>query len=276
MSLENWKYYNHAFIPTTAPNEPADIFEVKNGNIFATNRGGLLARWTEDFDCKYETNWWYVIKDSPFDITTIKAKRRYEINKGLKSFEIKKLDNVSEYADSIFEITSDAYENYPKAYRPRIEHDEYVAGVAKWSGYDIYGAFAKENNRLVAWARLKPNEQYSNFEILKAMRSYEKLGVNAALVYGILEDYNPRLVNGYYICDGARSISHETAFQDYLEKYFEFRKAYCKLRIEYAPKMRLAVKMLYPFRKIISHVKSKGFVHNINSILQMEEIARQE
>lgn len=46
------------------------------------------------------------------------------------------------------------------------------------------------------------------------------------MVARILEDNNDRLNKGFYINDGARSIRHETAFQDYLEKYFGFRKAY--------------------------------------------------
>lgn len=41
-----------------------------------------LARWTSSFDCGHETNWWYVIKDTPFDINELKKKRRYEIRKG--------------------------------------------------------------------------------------------------------------------------------------------------------------------------------------------------
>ena len=39
----------------------------------------LLARWTEDFDCGYETEWWYVIKDTPLDLSKLKKKRRYDI-----------------------------------------------------------------------------------------------------------------------------------------------------------------------------------------------------
>lgn len=40
------------------------------------------------------------------------------------------------------------------------------------------------------------------------------------MVAAILEDNNHKLSTNYYINDGARSIRHETAFQDYLEKIF--------------------------------------------------------
>lgn len=278
--MKDWEYYNHAVIPTCAPHETPDLSSIIDGTIWNERWGGgksaLLARWTEDFDCGYETNWWYVIKDSPFDIASLKSKRRYEINKGLKTFEVRKIKNISEYADQIFTISKDAYEGYPKSYRPKIMRDEYIAGVNSWSGYDFYGAFSKEDGMLKAWARLKPYTDYSSFEMMKAIRSQEKLGVNTALIYGILEDYNPRLVNGYYICDGSRSINHETKFQDFLEKYFNFRKVFCKLHIQYNPKIRYIVKMIYPFRKIIKRIQTNSTAHKISVILQMEEIARKD
>lgn len=260
MMKDEWKYYNHAAIPNCAPHEMPELSAINDGSIWHLfgDSKPILARWTENWDCGYETNWWYVIKDTPFDISSLKAKRRYEINRGMKSFEIIKIDNTSTYAKQIYEVTKDAYEGYPRAYRPVIDRDTFIADVKKWSGYDIYGAISKEDGLLKAWARLKPYETYSNFEMLRAERSQEKLGVNAAIVYGILSDYNHKLANGYYICDGTRSISHETAFQDYLEKYFEFRRAYCKLFIEYAPRLQLPMKVLFPLRKLIMHFPNSG------------------
>ncbi len=232
-----------------------------------------MARWTTDWDCGHETNWWYVIKDTPFDIKELKAKRRYEINKGLKNFEIIKITEPEKYAQEIYEIVTDAYQDYPHAYRPQIEKESFIKGVKNWNRYELYGAISKETGFLVAYARLFLHEGYSDFEQMKAIRSYEKQGVNAALVYGILDDYNYRLNSGFYICDGARSINHETAFQDYLEKYFQFRKAYCTLKIVYSPKFGFMVKVIYPFRKILSKLDRIGLIHNINGILKMEGIA---
>ena len=87
MKINGWRYYNHAAIPTTLPHETPDISPIEDGGIWKLDGSPLLARWTTDFDCGYETNWWYIIKDTPFDISALKAKRRYEINKGVKNFE---------------------------------------------------------------------------------------------------------------------------------------------------------------------------------------------
>lgn len=107
---------------------------------------------------------------------------------------------------------------------------------------------------------------------MRACPESEKKGINAAMVAAIVEDYNARLGKNFYINDGARSISHETNFQDYLEKYFGFRKAYCKLHIAYNPRIKWAVKVLFPFRKILRKFDEIGFIHQINSVLYMEEL----
>ncbi len=92
------------------------------------------------------------------------------------------------------------------------------------------------------------------------------------MVAGILEYYSNRLEKGFYINDGSRTIRHETAFQDYLEKYFGLRKAYCKLNIKYKFPVNLAVKILYPFRNRISKESKVGSL--VSTVLQMEEIKR--
>lgn len=110
--------------------------------------------------------------------------------------------------------------------------------------------------------------------VQKTDPEFERLQVNAALVGKVMETYSDFLENGGIICDGARSINHETHFQDYLEKYFGFRKAYCRLHIRYNPKIAWAVKMLYPFKNILKKMDGNGIIHQINGVLKMEGIYR--
>lgn len=113
---------------------------------------------------------------------------------------------------------------------------------------------------------------YIDFCVLKTIPECERLGVNAALVNAILEENRNRFGNGFYICDGSRSVFHETAFQDYLEKYFEFRKAYCVLKIHYRFPLNLAIKVLFPFRNYIKG--NSKIVGQIKGVLKMEESKR--
>ncbi|MBQ8685358.1 MAG: hypothetical protein IJ514_04215 [Clostridia bacterium] len=277
MSL--WKYYNHAVLPTTAPHERVDTSPIRDGTIW--NGGGwkdaILARWTEDYDCGTETEFWYVIKDTPFDIGTLKSKRRYEITKGIKNFRVERIC-PREYTEEIFKVAVAAFEAYPAKYRPHLDKQRFIEDVKAWEeqGFIIYGAFYKETDELCGYAHIVEHEEWGEFPVLKTVPAMEKFGVNAAIVHTILTDANEKLGSGYYLCDGARAISHESAFQDYLEKYFGFRKAYCKLRIVYKPKYKIVIKLLYPFRKLLNKLDGVRLIHLVNGVLRMEYIIRKQ
>ena len=74
-----WEYYNHALVPTTAPHMEPDVSWIRNKKVWKEFAGGkypLLVRWVTDFDCGQETEWWHCIKDEPFDIANIPAKKK--------------------------------------------------------------------------------------------------------------------------------------------------------------------------------------------------------
>lgn len=262
MNIEGWRYYNHAVLPSSAPNVEVNMEPLLNSTIWKIGGGTpLLARWTSDFDCGYETDWWYVIKDDFFDISSLKSKRRYEINKGKKSFCVKVI-NAKEHISDIIEIQRKAYEEYPEQYRPTVNPEKISREINEWtSKYIVFGGFSDNSDNLCGYAVLIEDQNYVNFAMLKVLPSCEKQGINAAIVAGILEYYNERLTSKFFICDGERALFHETNFQDYLEKYFGFRKAYCKLHIKFRFPMSMIMKLLalFPERcfkmKALSKVK---------------------
>ncbi len=235
-----------------------------------------MARWTTGWDCGHETNWWYVIKDEPFDIWTLKSKRRYEVKKGNKNFEVKIINPV-EYGAELYRVQTAAFSAYPKKYRPSVDKERFINEIETWKEYDVFGAFFKETNELAGYALLKArNANFLELTVLKTTSALEKYAINAALVHGIVNCYEEFLRDGGIICDGARSVNHETHFQDYLEKYFGFRKAYCHLHVQYNPKIKWLIKLLFPLRKTLASFDGIGRIHSINSVLKMEEICRSE
>ena len=273
--MNSWKCYNRALVSNCAPHELPNLEALKQKRVWSEKGKPLLARWIDNFDCGYETNWWYVIKDTPFDISALKAKRRYEINKGLKNFDVKRI-LASDYCEDIYNIRVKAFSAYPEKYRPTVDKNELIASLSDCSKNIVYGAFSKENGELCGYAYLTKQGKCLDYNVHKTNPEYEHLAINAAIVYGILEDNVEHLSNGGYICDGSRSISHETAFQDYLEKYFEFRKAYCHLHVKYKPGVNFIVKLLYPFRRILKKFDNMSKIHKINAVLLMENIVRGE
>lgn len=115
-----------------------------------------------------------------------------------------------------------------------------------------------------------------DFCVMKATPKKERLGVNAAIVCKILENHSEFLRVGGYICDGARSVQHETAFQEYLEKYFGFRKAYCHLNIIYNPKYSYIIRIAYKLRRALKKLDFIPAIRMANALLRMEEINRDE
>ena len=276
MQIKGWKYYNHGAFPSIPPYEAPDLSVVESGEIWSLDGSPLLARWVSDFDKLDSGNWWYVIKDTPFDISKLKAKRRYEINKGIKCFDVRVID-PSQYKERLYEIQVAAFSAYPEKYRPTVERESFIVSIDGWSDFVILGAFTRENDELCGYALLcVESGRYVDFSVLKAIPDYERLGINAALCAGVMTHFDDFLKNGGILCDGARSISHETKFQDYLEKNFGFRKAYCKLYVAYSPEMKPIVKVLYPFRKILMRFNKNSKIHNINAVLKMESIVRGE
>lgn len=268
-----WQYYNHAIVPTCAPHEDAGYVDAK---ALFKKYGGVLIRYTSDFDCKTETGWWYIIKDTPFDIDTLKSKRRYVIKQGEKNFDVKVID-PEEYAEEIFSVAERAFSAYPEKYRPQLDKQRFIDEIVcrKHESHRIYGAFLRSNGALCGYTILSVNKMYG-LEVQKTDPAFECLQVNAALVYKVLRDYEQEIKAGKYITNGTRNILHETAFDDYLIKYFGFRKAYCNLHIIYRSKYKPIITIAYVMRKIFRKLDGIGIVHKLNGILKMEEIVRKQ
>lgn len=267
--LPSWECYQHMMIPTCAPHEEPDLYPVKDGTIF---HGGepILARWTTDFDCGYETSFWYTIKDSPFDINALKAKRRYEITRGTRNFDVHRI-NPADCVEALADVMADAFTVYPESYRPRTDKKRWMREIHSWPEL-VYGAFLRTNGELCGFTRIAAHDKFAQLVMLKSRPKSEKLQVNAAIIYAVLQDFAVRLQDGYYISNGTRNVSHETNFNEYLGKYFGFRRAYCNLHIKYRWPFGWMVSALYPFRSLIQGDRS--LTHNLKALLRMEEMRR--
>lgn len=278
MKIEGWNYYKHAMVSACPPHEKTDTTAIENGRIWKSAGSPLFARWVSDFDCNEQTNWWYVIKDDEYDIQSLKAKRRYEITKARKNFKVE-IIRPDEYCEEMFEVQTAAYSAYPEKYRPTTNYDAFKKDMEKWDGI-IFAAFSTisesdEKRLMCGYAYVRPEERRLNFIFQQTRPDYEKYGVNAALVDAILLYFNDEIKDGKkYISDGQRSVNHETAFQDYLEKYFGFRKAYCRLNIVYRPSIKWLIPILFSTRKLLKRFDGIGVVHMINGVMKMEEIRR--
>lgn len=271
-----WRYYNHALVTDDAPHLERDLGEVLQSDVWK-NRKVYFLRYTDCFDDDRYSEWWYCLKDSVFDLSLVKAKRRYEINKGVKNFNVKRIV-PDEHKEELYSIYIKAVSTYSKKTGEAFSFEKYCKSISTWKDrYITFGAFEVESDKLVGFAHIREFEEYCDFNGCKADPDYEKLGCNAALVYHICVTYNDRIKKGYYIVDGERNVLHETHFQDYLEKYFEFRKAYCRLNIIYKKWFKALLIIGYPILKLLSlKVFKSPFSEKIKAIMKMKEIAKSQ
>ena len=268
--MEGWKYYNHALIPEGPPDQQPDTRMICSGEIWKqAPRGAFLARWTSDFDCGYDTGWYYLIRKAPFDLESLSKKSRKHIRQALKKTYVRKVD-PREYAEQIYAVDVETCKTYDHYTLSRtLEQLQNCQDET----LDYWAAFSAEDHRMIGFLQCKRTDHHVEGLVAKYLPKDLKLQASDALRFTILQYYLNE--QGYrYCCAGSRSISHETNVQEYLIRNFGYEKAFCKLHIHYRPIVAMAVKVLYPFRKLLKKLEGNGLVHKINGILTMEEIVR--
>lgn len=277
MIIDYWKYYNHAAITCCAPHSKKDVTSpIQDGLIWKlTSKDGkhpLLARWTTDFDCKEETSYWYIIKDGPFSMDEFNKKRQKNIRKTLERCVVRRIDQT-EYADEIYAVYKAAFMSYKNADN-EVSETEFKERI-KADGLEYWGAFSKETGILAGWMSCANHGDWTETISAKYHPDMQTaVRPSEAIHYYVLTHYLNELEQKY-ICSGTRNINHKTHVQDYKIQNWHFRRAYCHLHIVYNPRIKWIVKSIYPFRKMLRFLDFETHIHQINSLLRMEEIARE-
>lgn len=233
---------------------------------------GLLA----DFDCPEETEWWCIIKDTPFDIMSLKSNRRSLITRGLKRVDVKVII-PADYADQMANILIKEWKYYDESYEEGNDRQEQTEEFKKLTcdnlgNSEYLGAFLKDTDTIIGYAIYNLFDDWIEYSVVKTDPEYLNTQVNAALAYFGVERYMRPGIK--YIHGGWRTMIHESNYQEYLLKNFGFRKAYCKLHIQYRPLMKLAVNVLYPIRGIIKKFSKNKLIYQVWCTMRQEEIHR--
>ncbi len=239
--MEFWSKLNRAPHVDFKPSEKLDF------------KNYLVLWWTDDYDCSCETEYWYCIKDDLFDISALKAKRRYEINKGNKNFTTK-LILANDYADEIYNVYAESMKGYGEG-KAVLTREQFQRDLDYWAAPEcrFFGAFSNETGKLCGYADVWLRTPYLPLSSLKTIPECERDGVNFSLIYKIIEYFSEDIKNGSYLCDGTRNSRHQTNFQDFLIKYFGFRRAYCTLHLRYRFPLKPFIKLLCPIRAIFKN-----------------------
>lgn len=273
MGKSGWSYYNHALIPTCAPDETPDTSALKNRELWKSFGGTpILARWTTDWDCGDETDWWYIICTPPFSLSGLSKSSRKNIRKALENCDVRRIDPAA-YAEELWQVFNEAAQRYAN-HEANADKDRFIAqcrnaapNMEYWAGFD------KNTDRMIGYKICAVFDHYVGFSVSKYSSGFLKLRVSDALNYTVIDHYFSR--GGIaYISNGERSIIHKTNVQQYYQEHFGFRKAYCHLNIVYNKGFGFIIRLLYPFRRL---VKTDSILTNkIAGVLKMEEIRRNQ
>jgi len=219
-----------------------------------------------------KSQWWYIICDRFQDLEQYTSKRRSEINRGLKNCKVELID-----ADFIakfgYGVYREAFKRYRNTVRDLMSEQEFIKYALSTKSFDDilhwWGVFV--DGRLVGYAHNSIVDSEVRYAQIKLHPDYLVYYPSYALIYTMNKYYLIEKAFGY-INDGIRSLFHNTEFQDFLGKKFNFRKAYSRLEIFYSPSLEILVKTLYPFRNYIPN--NLRYFSIIRSLLKEEEIRK--
>lgn len=265
----DWKYflYRNAWRFAGPPHEEQKLDKKVCNTLL--RMGGLMVRNTYNFDCHQETCFWYIIKDSFNGLDGFSSNERNKIRRAEKALAFKRIgiDLLKSEGWSILKAT---YEDYAISDRAMDENlfQSYLSSCEK-QDFDYWGIFDQEKliGFCTVWLWIPDSCEYGLIGILpeyKHNNTYPYYGLFSNLNAYYLEEKSFR-----YVADGSRSITEHSQIQDFLIQNFNFRKAYCLLTVHYNWWMKIAVNILYPFRKIIS-------LPRIKAVLNMEAMQRGE
>ena len=261
--------YRHVWRFNGAPHEESVLSKQQRKDLL--KQGGLMIRNTYSFDCQKKTSFWYVIKDHFGGMDELSSNTRRKVKRSLERLAFRKVDSkllsISGYA--ILKATFDDHAITDRIMNAKTFKNYLLSCEQK--NYEYWGVFDKTSDVFIGFSTIWLWADACEIGKIAILPTYKRQS-NAYPYYGLFYSLCHHYLqeNGLnYISDGSRSVTEHSNVHQFLEDKFNFRKAFCQLEVHYCWWMKIAVKMLYPFRKIIP-------LPRVKAILNMEAMQRGE
>ena len=165
---------------------------------------------------------------------------RNQVKKCFKTMRVERI--TGEYLlNHGYEVYVKAAENYVvKCVAP--SREEFETRIRNGGENDYWGVIDMGTERLVAFSLNYVSDVCCEYRTMKAIPEFQKKYVYYGLIYEKNRYYLEEL-KLKYVNDGARSITEHSNIQPFLIDKFNFRKAYCHLKLHYRWWFGLAVKV---------------------------------
>jgi hypothetical protein len=267
-----WRTYKGILQPLSHPHiEP--IFKKGEIKRILKESKAPFAMWTYDFDTG-ESEWWWIIAQKPYSIDLLKKKDRYYIRYGLKNCEVKTI-TATWLADNGYDCYLSSINRHiqtepldKKAFKERMPNYD------KNKAYQIWGVFWE--SKLVGYSIYIIIDDIVYQDDAMFDPDYFKYASSYALIH-VTSDYYLNVQKNSYITTGMRSISHETEYQEFVIKHFNFRKSYCKLGLKYSSSFAIVAKIIYLLKPLWYKIYLPNNIkHKLNIIYKLSKIHQQQ
>lgn len=261
--MSTFYLYRKAWRFDGAPHEEPRLSKTEASALL--HQGGLLVRNTFDFDCPEKTGFWNLIKDRFEGLEELSGNTRKKVRRSLEKLQFKLID-IDLIEKEGFPILQATYDDYAVTDRVMNKQtfEEYL-DLCRSKLYEYWGIF--DHGKLIGFCANWLWSDAVEYGLVGILPEYKR-ECTAYPYYGLFYSMNQYYLqekNFRYVTDGSRSITEHSNIQLFLEEKFHFRKSYCHLAIHYKWWMKIAVKILYPFRKIIT-------IPSVKAILNMESM----
>ncbi len=266
-----WYRYQGVLIPDAAPHENVTLSEEEATELLQSS-GAPLLRWSSDWDVSEPTEFWYIIKDVPESLDAYKSKVRNQIRKGLEQCTVAQVD-AAVVAAECYDVYRRAFERYDTFSAP-LDASAFRRSILEpgEGAHEFWVVRSKASGAAVGYAWNVVGDGICRYSTMKFDPQQLKSYGSYALIHTMNRHYL-RERGLKYVSDGARSISHATDIQGFLERKFGFRRAYCRLHVAYRRDVAVAVTLLFPLRALIARLPGR-ICRRITVLLRQEAIRR--
>jgi hypothetical protein len=271
-----WRVYNGALMPLRDVPRPVDLSSADARRLLGQS-GAWLIRYSgqlllpKDGEARVADGdaWYYVLCDSLVPLAALAKKVRYEVNVGFKHCAVRRLDPewLAANGYDCYRAACARYRNAgPLAAEPRFRADVMAKRNAP---IEFWGVFVGET--LAGYSQCIMDDAWVYHSVAKYHPDFLKERISYVMVRSLMEEYAGR--QGLTLVNGTRSLSHDTNYNRVLVK-LGFRMVPCELKVVYQPVLGLAVRTLFPLRRLLSRLPDSGLLHRVRTVLELEATRR--
>ena len=180
------------------------------------------------------------------------SKMRNQVKKSLKTYDVEKVSK-EEILRIGLEIGNRALEGYRIKERGNYSQQELEDYINSRDNREFWAVYTKDDHTPVAYAvNTIENGVCVGYNRMKCDPQYQHNSTYP--YYGLIYEMNRYYLQEMgmlYVNDGRRSLSEHSNIQPFLIEKFHFRKAYCRLQVDYKWYFKIAIRILCLFSPFI-------------------------